>query len=68
MTELETHLINAFKQLEQHSRQRDQLLAGTLADLSKRLNDGAARTANLNSELSALRMQIERLQTGLNRC
>ena len=67
MTELETHLINAFKQLEQQSRQRDQSLANTLADLSKRLNDGAARTVNLNSQLAALSAQIERLRTALNR-
>ena len=67
MTVLETHLINAFKQLEQQSRQRDQLLANTLADLSKRLTDGAVRITNLNSQLAALSAQIERLQTALNR-
>jgi septal ring factor EnvC (AmiA/AmiB activator) len=67
MTELETRLLNAFKQLDQECRQRDQLLANTLADLSKRLNDGAARNANLNSQLAALSTQIERLQTALNR-
>jgi hypothetical protein len=66
MTELETHLLNAFKQLEQQYRQRDQLLASTLADLSKRLNDGAARSASLNSQLSALRIQLERLQNASN--
>lgn len=67
MTELETHLINTFKQLEQQYRQRDQSLANTLADLSKRLNDGAARNANLNSQLAALSAQIERLKIALNR-
>jgi len=67
MTELERDLITAFKQLEQQYRQRDQMLASTLADLSKRLNDGAARSASLNSQLSALRMQLERLQNALNR-
>ena len=67
MTELETHLLNAFKQLEQQSRQRDQSLANTLADLSKRLNEGAVRTANLNLQLAALSARIERLQTALNR-
>jgi len=67
MTELETHLLNAFKQLEQQSRQRDQLLTNALADLSKRLTDGAVRTANLNSQLTALSAQMERLQTALNR-
>jgi peptidoglycan hydrolase CwlO-like protein len=67
MTELETHLLNAFKQLEQQSRQRDQLLANTLADLSKRLTDGAGKIAILNSQLAALSARIVRLQAVLNK-
>ena len=66
MTELETHLTNALKRLEEQCRQRDQQLANTLADLSKRLTDGAGRTAILNSQLAELARRIERLQTTLN--
>jgi chromosome segregation ATPase len=66
MTELETHLTNALKRLEQQCHQRDQQLANTLADLSKRLNDGAGRTTILNSQLAELARRIERLQTALN--
>jgi uncharacterized protein involved in exopolysaccharide biosynthesis len=81
MTELETHLLNAFKQLEQQSRQRDQLLANTLDDLSKQfaslsaqlvglskpLADGAIQNANLSNQLRALNARIENLLANLNR-
>ena len=67
MSELETHLIHAFNRLEEQSRQRDQQLADTLVDLSKRLNDGAKRIAILNLQLPALAERIERLQTALNK-
>lgn len=67
MTELETRLLAAFKQLEAQSREREQQLTLSIADLTKRLTDGAGRTEILSSQVTALAARIERLQTILTR-
>lgn len=67
MTELETHLLAALKRLEVQSREREQRLTLSIADLIRRLTDGAGRIEILSSQVTALAGRIERLQTILTR-
>ena len=67
MTELEQHLLSAFQRLESQYQERDRLFADALNRLSKQLNDGAERIETLNSQVTVLNGQIERLQTILTK-
>ena len=61
MTELESHLTEALQRLEAQYRQRDQMLAATLIDLSARLDASAAQQKSLSSQVHDLAGRVERL-------
>ena len=67
MTELEAHLLEAFKRLDNQYQLRDQQLTRAVGELTKRLNDGAGRIEILSAQVTALAGRIERLQTILSK-